>query len=52
MAKRRATRDGLSSVRYKMIYRQAEHLYTHLIVEIGSIHKWSFPSRNKLVLHF
>ncbi|RWS02478.1 hypothetical protein B4U79_14187 [Dinothrombium tinctorium] len=52
MAKRRASRDGLSSVRYKVIYRQSEELYTHFIVEIDNIHKWMFPSRNKLVLHF
>ncbi|XP_054164090.1 uncharacterized protein LOC128961827 isoform X2 [Oppia nitens] len=52
MAKRRAFRDGLGSVRYRVIFKRYERCYTHIMVEIGYIHKWHFPSPNKLVLHF
>ncbi|XP_074603249.1 beta-1,4-N-acetylgalactosaminyltransferase bre-4-like isoform X2 [Brevipalpus obovatus] len=52
MAKRRASRDGFNSVRYKIISRVNELLLSHVFVEIDPIHKWSFPSPNKLVIHF
>jgi len=52
MAKRRASRDGLNSVRYQVTAKEDALLYTRILVEIGHIHKWHFPSPNKLVLHF
>lgn len=52
MAKRRASRDGLSSVHYEIKKVQRFELYTKITIEIGHIHKWHFPSPNKLVLHF
>lgn len=52
MAKRRASRDGLSSVKYKLKSKILTPLYTHLLIEIDRIHKWHFASPNKLILHF
>ena len=55
MAGKRSTRDGLSSVHYKVIARNYDSKwgYEHIIVQIGSIHKWHFQSKkNKLILHF
>ncbi|XP_053211018.1 beta-1,4-galactosyltransferase 4-like [Panonychus citri] len=52
MAKRRATRDGFNSVQYTILDRKEEPDYCHISIEISSIHRWSFPSKNKLVIHF
>lgn len=55
MAGKRSSRDGLSSVHYKVIERDYDPRwgYEHIVVQIGSIHKWHFQSKkNKLILHF
>ena len=54
MARKRSSRDGLSSVHYKVVERNydAKWGYEHFLIQIGSIHKWHFQSKNKLLLHF
>lgn len=55
MAGKRSSRDGLSSVHYKVIERHYDRRwgYEHIVVQIGSIHKWHFQAKkNKLILHF
>ncbi|XP_074603253.1 beta-1,4-N-acetylgalactosaminyltransferase bre-4-like [Brevipalpus obovatus] len=51
-ARRRASRDGFNSVRYKIISRVNELLYSHILLEIDPVHKWHFSSPHRPSFHF
>lgn len=52
MSKRRSARDGLNSVKYKLVSKIALQSYTHLMIDIGPNHRWKFVQGKKLIISF
>ncbi|KFM80764.1 Beta-1,4-N-acetylgalactosaminyltransferase bre-4, partial [Stegodyphus mimosarum] len=42
MAKKRSSRDGLNTVKYRVLWRHDLLAYTHLMIDIGKHHRWQF----------
>ncbi|KAF8778218.1 Beta-1 like protein [Argiope bruennichi] len=52
MAKKRSSRDGLNTVKYRVVWRHEHLAYTHLMVDIGKHHRWQFLNGQRLIINF
>ncbi|GIY50255.1 beta-1,4-N-acetylgalactosaminyltransferase bre-4 [Caerostris extrusa] len=52
MAKKRSSRDGLNTVKYRVVWRHDHLAYTHLMVDIGQHHRWHFLNGQRLIINF
>ncbi|XP_054708064.1 beta-1,4-N-acetylgalactosaminyltransferase bre-4-like isoform X2 [Uloborus diversus] len=52
MAKKRSSRDGLNTVKYRVVWRHDLVAYTHLMIDIGNHHRWHFLNGQRLVINF
>ncbi|GFT31435.1 beta-1,4-N-acetylgalactosaminyltransferase bre-4 [Trichonephila clavipes] len=52
MAKKRSSRDGLNTVKYRVVWRHEHLAYTHLMVDIGQHHRWQFLNGQRLIINF
>jgi len=52
MAKKRSSRDGLNTVKYRVVWRHEHLAYTHLMIDIGNHHRWQFIKGQRLIINF
>ncbi|XP_042901848.1 beta-1,4-N-acetylgalactosaminyltransferase bre-4 isoform X2 [Parasteatoda tepidariorum] len=52
MAKKRSSRDGLNTVKYRVLWRHEHLSYSHLMIDIGKHHRWQFLNGQRLVINF
>lgn len=53
MARKRSSRDGLNTVKYRVVWRRDHPSHTHLMVDIGRNHRWHFmDSQQRLIINF
>lgn len=53
MAKKRSSRDGLNTVKYRVVWRHDSPSHTHLMIDIGRNHRWHFmDSQQRLIINF
>lgn len=53
MAKKRSSRDGLNTVKYRVVWRHDSISHTHLMIDIGRNHRWHFmDSQQRLIINF